>query len=185
MNIFYFKSDPEQCGKEHCDKHCVKQILEYAQLLCTAHRVLDGKESIGISKSGRKQKVWTLDPQRDSILYKASHVNHPSNEWTRDCSGNYLWLYQLWHHLCQEYTHRYDKIHTTSKLDEYLKYTPKKIKLGYFSPPWRAMPDQYKVPKEVPGYCEKSYQAYFNGEKQHIASWKKRNTPEWFALRKD
>ena len=28
----------------HCDKHVVKMILEYAQLLSTAHRVLDGDE---------------------------------------------------------------------------------------------------------------------------------------------
>ena len=26
------------------DKHCVKMILEYAQMLSTAHRELDGEE---------------------------------------------------------------------------------------------------------------------------------------------
>jgi hypothetical protein len=40
MNIFYLSDDPVQCAKWHCDQHVTKMILEYAQLLSTAHRVL-------------------------------------------------------------------------------------------------------------------------------------------------
>jgi hypothetical protein len=36
MNIFYLHNDPETCAIEHVDKHVVKMILEYAQLLSTA-----------------------------------------------------------------------------------------------------------------------------------------------------
>jgi len=38
----------------HCDKHCVKMILETAQLLSTAHRELDGNywaDKFGLYKS--------------------------------------------------------------------------------------------------------------------------------------
>ena len=42
MNIFYLHNDPKICAEMHNDKHCIKMILEYAQLLSTAHRVLDG-----------------------------------------------------------------------------------------------------------------------------------------------
>ena len=38
MNIFYLDTDPELSAKYHCDKHVVKMILEYGQLLSTAHR---------------------------------------------------------------------------------------------------------------------------------------------------
>ena len=41
MNIFYLHEDPSICAKYHNDSHCVKMILEYAQLMCTAHRELD------------------------------------------------------------------------------------------------------------------------------------------------
>ena len=44
MNIFYLNESPEIAAVEHNDKHCVKMILESAQMLCTAHRVLDGNE---------------------------------------------------------------------------------------------------------------------------------------------
>ena len=43
MNIFYLDYDTKKCAEMHVDKHCVKMILEYAQLLSTAHRVLDGQ----------------------------------------------------------------------------------------------------------------------------------------------
>ena len=41
MNIFYLDPRPDTAAEMHCDKHCVKMILEYAQMLSTAHRVLD------------------------------------------------------------------------------------------------------------------------------------------------
>ena len=37
----------QRCAKQHVDKHVVKMIVEYAQLLSTAHRVLDGEEYEG------------------------------------------------------------------------------------------------------------------------------------------
>ncbi len=57
MNIFYLDSDPRICAQMHNDKHCVKMILEYAQLLSTAHRVIDGVLTVGVSDSGRKKRL--------------------------------------------------------------------------------------------------------------------------------
>ena len=48
MNIFYLDKRPDDAAEMHCDKHCVKMILEYAQMLSTAHRVLDGDDAIQI-----------------------------------------------------------------------------------------------------------------------------------------
>ena len=44
MNIFYLDKDPVIAAQMSCDKHCIKMILESAQMLSTAHRVLDGDE---------------------------------------------------------------------------------------------------------------------------------------------
>lgn len=43
MNIFYLDRDVSKCAEYHNDKHVVKMIIEYAQLLSTAHRVIDGE----------------------------------------------------------------------------------------------------------------------------------------------
>ena len=54
-------------------------IIEYAQIMSTAHRVFDGEEYYGKTKNGRKIKRWKMNSNLEHILYKASHVNHPSN----------------------------------------------------------------------------------------------------------
>jgi hypothetical protein len=83
MNIFYLDHDAERCAEMHNDKHVVKMILEYAQLLSTAHRVLDGTIIDRLSPSGRKQKAYLLADNRESSLYSATHINHPSAVWVK------------------------------------------------------------------------------------------------------
>lgn len=64
-------------------------IRDYAQLLSTAHRVLDGDMVIGVGKTGRKQTRYVLPDSRESLLYTASHVNYPSAIWVRKSHHNY------------------------------------------------------------------------------------------------
>ena len=78
MNIFYLHEDPVQNAMWHIDKHIVKMPIEYGQLLSTAHRILDGWEYLDKTKNGRRIKRWRLFDEREDLLYKASHVNHPS-----------------------------------------------------------------------------------------------------------
>ena len=181
MNIFYLHSDPKMCAECHVDKHVVKMPLEQFQVLSTAHRIIDGKQSIALSKSGRRQQIWTLDnPEMEQILYKATHVNHPSAKWARHSAANYQWLFEMTCHLLDEYTHRYGKHHACERLIPYLAQLPKKISTAYpFSPPWRAMPDEYKLPKTTENYAVESYRAYYLGAKQHILKWKNRPVPDW------
>lgn len=177
MNIFYIHSDAKTCAEMHLDKHVVKMILEYAQLLSTAHRVLDGVHHVGLSKSGRKQTRYVLSDDRDAVLYSATHINHPSAKWCRHTSENYKWLYSLFIECMTEYTHRYGKVHACDKLKDVLSQPPKNIPVGEFSAPWRAMPDEFKVE----GDTILSYRNYYVGAKANFAKWTKRNTPDWFT----
>ena len=180
MNIFYLDKDPKTCAEMHVDKHCVKMILETAQLLSTAHRVLDGTEVIGVSKTGRKAKRWELNDSRESILYSATHINHPSAVWCRQSLWNYVWLADLLNHLCEEYTFRYKKVHKVERdglLNTLLINVPRKIPDVLFTEPTPAMPDQYKVP----GNSIQSYKNYYLGEKTRMFSWKNRNKPDWIS----
>jgi hypothetical protein len=187
MNIFYLDHCPQKCAEYHVDKHVVKMILEYCQLLSTAHRILDGKETIAESKTGRKVKRWILPDERETVLYSATHVNHPSAVWCRETAGNYHWLYKLLTSLCTEYTYRYGKVHKCQEtgLVDALQFAPLKIdSQDPFSGPTPAMPDHCKVP----GDSLKSYRNYYIMEKQRMWSWKgkinKREVPpfmkEWF-----
>ena len=176
MNIFYFDRDVTKCAEYHNDKHVVKMILEYAQLLSTAHRVLDGKEYIDAS-SGRKIKRWRLeDTSLEGCLYKATHVNHPSAVWVRQSNNNYNWLVCLFQSLLSEYTHRYGKIHSCDRLVYWLRKPPINIPTGYKTQPTPAMPDEYKVQ----GDSLQSYRNYYIGAKKTMAKWKNREIPSWW-----
>jgi len=179
LNIFYLSHNPVECAKFHVDRHTTKMVLEYAQLLSTAHRVLDGVELIGLSDSGRKKKFWTLGDSRDYTLYKATHINHPSAVWARQSAENYLWLANMLIALCEEYTYRYGKIHKTERdglAYVLLKNIPHNIGNSGFTQPTPAMPDEVKIA----GDSIKSYRNYYINNKTHLASWKKRSTPGWY-----
>lgn len=178
MNIFYLDHNTQNCAEMHVDRHCVKMILEYAQLLSSAHRVLDGSLLTGISDKGRKNTSWILDDDRHDILYKATHINHPSAIWARKGAQQYRWLHNLLIDLCKEYTHRYGKIHKVERsgLLWKLESLPKNIHTDVFwSEPTPAMPEQYRVA----GDSIQSYKNYYLGDKSHMFKWKNRSTPDW------
>ena len=57
MNIFYLDKNPITAAKMSCDKHVCKMIIESAQMLSTAHRMLDGVKYKGKTKNGRNTKM--------------------------------------------------------------------------------------------------------------------------------
>lgn len=170
MNIFYLDRDPATAAAMHCDKHVVKMILETAQMLSTAHRVLDGD-----------------DPADEVGLYKRAFENHPCSIWLRDCVTNYMWGYNLFTSLLKEYTRRYKKFHASNRLSNLLSYEPDNIAkfkwecnmdapmswLGVTEPP-QCMPDKYKCEDPV-----QAYRNYYLGEKMYMAVWTEREVPAW------
>jgi hypothetical protein len=177
MNIFYLHNDPLTCAQMHNDKHCVKMILEYAQLLSTAHRLIDGTLVDSVSKTGRKAKRYVLPDSREHAIYTSTHVNHPSAVWVRQTDSNYHWLFSLFQALMVEYNYRYEKVHACSKLESYLSVLPKNIRQGNFTEPTPAMPDEYKVE----GDSIASYRNYYLGSKYKMSRWTNQVMPEWFA----
>ena len=142
----------------HCNKHVVKMILETAQMLSTAHRVIDG------------------DEYADRVgLYKMAHKNHPSTIWTRTSTENYMWLNRLFGALCREYTYRYEKHHASERLLGPLALVPNGMTYSGFTDPPQCMPDYCKGEDTV-----LAYQNYYILEKSRFAKWKKRPTPECF-----
>jgi hypothetical protein len=177
MNIFYLHNDAKLCAEFHNNKHVVKMILEYAQLMSTAHRVLDGLPDNILSEKGRRKTIYRLKDSREDVLYRATHINHPSAIWVRASHHNYVWLYKLWVHLMKEYTYRYGKMHASSRLLGSLYILPYNIPENVeFTEPTPAMPEEFKVSQN----SVLSYINYYVGAKQHIASWKNRKTPEWY-----
>jgi len=179
MNIFILDNDPVIAAQEQCDKHVVKMIVESAQMLSTVHRMLDGVMERRPSKSGAMLQYWKLNDQRESILYKACHFNHPSTVWTRESKANYQWHYKHFIALCDEYTYRYGKVHSTdTKLRIALQQIPTNIPEKHMTPFKLAMGSN---PECILEDAVESYRRFYETkQKRFTMVWTKRPVPKWF-----
>jgi len=156
MNIFFLDHDPLRAAQFHADKHCIKMVLETAQLLSSAHHILDS------------------NPPKN--IYKLTHKNHPSAIWVRDSLRNYEWTVKLFECLLLEYKYRYGKIHKSVELLETLKIPPEFIHHNIsFSTPPCVMPEEYIILNDVIG----SYRNYYKNGKKSLLKWTKRQKPDW------
>jgi hypothetical protein len=161
LNIFYLDQDPILAAQYQCSKHVTKMPLESAQMLSTAHRILDGEDA-------------------PIECYKIAHKGHPCTIWTMETSSNYEWHYKHFVALANEYTYRYGKIHASfTKLNNALKNLPKNIKHGPFTIPTLAMKDYPEC--MFPNDPVKSYRAYYRTKKDKFKMvWTNREVPDWF-----
>ena len=157
MNIFLLDSDTTKCAQAHGNKHVVKMITEYNQLLSTACHVF------GLATDE---------------MYRKTHVNHPSGVWVRESKANFEFLLELNIALCTEYTHRYGKVHASSRLIPLFIDILDKIPegKGELTPFVAVLPGQ--VVKN--GDTVQLYRDLYMGDKRHLAEWKNREQPEWF-----
>jgi len=163
MNIFVLDHDPIVAASMHCDKHVTKMSIEYAQILSSVHH------------------RWAT-PYTNS-LYKNTHKNHPSTKWAGDHLDHYDWLYALACATWDEYTHRYGKIHASSRLRDALSHRPigLSINRSELRPPPQCMPIIFKTYGGTWEETIASYHRYYREVKYTFATWKKRSIPEWFA----
>ena len=163
MNIFAVNEDPRLAALELPDKLVPKMIVESAQMLSTAHRVLDGD-------AGADAK----------LLYKKAYENHPSCIWVRKDAMNYWWLWMHALTLCEEYKWRFvddetsTKTHKTEFVIHQLQDLPVNIPTEKETS-WEVlqdlplcMPDQYKQGSNHNMYTTESYQQFITQDKPYM-----------------
>lgn len=157
-------------------------IIEYAQILSTAHRILDGVEKTIVTEAGRNKRIWEHpDAEKNERLYGVTHRNHPSAVWVRESIANYLWVYECMWWCNQEFRRRYghEKNHATlDRLSQVLSIAPLALLNGAtveFTPPPQCVADDCKTENTVAAYRD-----YYNKHKAGIAKWREGNIPEWF-----
>ena len=151
MNIFVLDKDKITNAKYYIDKHVIKMILEYTQILSSVY--------------------YFTDFIPDGI-YKLYGKNHPASLWARESLDNWLWLKEMADILVSEYEYRFNKTHKCKAVLANMP-TPhlQNIGLTDFA---QVMPDKYKNDN----VC-KAYQNYYLGDKIHLFNWKNRQVPEF------
>ena len=169
MNLFILSLNWKECAQYMFDKHISKMILEAVQMLCTAKKIVSPNE------------------EEDADLYKISHKNHPVSIWIRQSQANYIWTLNMVDAMHTEWKFRYnhpaEKMHKSYEVACYLSSViPPEDKFPCIglTPFAQAMPDEYKMADAV-----EAYRAYYQSPpKQKFASWKKRNAPDWYIIKK-
>ena len=105
MNIFVTDPDPRKSAIVLPDKHIVKMPLETCQMLAIVCSLKWG------------HGFGTL-PRADGTPYatlKGAFRNHPCTVWANESNAHAWWLLAHGMALCEEYTHRFDKVHSCEK----------------------------------------------------------------------
>jgi hypothetical protein len=169
MNIFVTSPCPKESATVLPDRHVNKMSLETCQML-----------SIVASKKWG-HNYGTL-PKTDGTPYKTekgAFRNHPCTLWAAQSIDNAYWLIKWGMHLCDEYTLRYNKIHSCYNTLLQAYYLFPKGKIDEVTPFVRAMPEEWKYDDTID-----TFTAY----KMYVASkpWVKDNylrlpnrKPEW------
>jgi hypothetical protein len=154
MNIFVLDYDIEKAAQYHCDKHVVKMITEYAQIMCT---------------------VLQQNNIHAEYFYKPTHINHPCTIWAGKTRSNYVWLNKLAKELYKEYKYRYGG--KTHKAGEVVLQLPiPKIPVVGLTPFAQVIPEQHRRKDVV-----EAYRTYYIEEKMNFVSYKNRKTPYWLT----
>ena len=173
MNLFFLDIDPKKCAIYHCNKHVVKMLLEIVQMLYTAHHMC-------------KTVELPID------CYKQHSPKHPTVIWVRINQFNYMYAAKLGLFLAEEYTFRYNRVHSCEKHIIWLNQNLPNFKIETYkdnvtlvinkkfeelgmTPIPLAMPDESKRNDPI-----KSYRKYYINSKSHFTKWTNRLSPWWF-----
>jgi len=155
MNIFFLDSNLTQSAQYHVDRHVVKQILESAQICCSAY------------------------PQ-GSAPYRATHTQHPDCLWARESLSNFKYVISYARALSEEYTYRYGKIHKTVAVLDWLEQNlPNIPDKGFTEPPrcFGPLKDSIKITNSVVA----DYRRYYCLGKSHLFNWTGRVKPDFIT----
>ena len=111
MNIFVTDPCPTKSAQHLDTKRVISQIKESAQMLATAIRLNGGPAT-----------------------YKVAHPNHPCTVWVRQSRNNYLWLFEHFLALIDEYKRRKNKEHACEAFILEFEYGIQFIPQGELTP---------------------------------------------------
>ena len=174
MNIFVTDPSPIVSAQVLPDKHIVKMPLECCQMLAIV-----------------ASKEWGHDfghlPRADGKHYKTkkgAFRNHPCTIWANEYVLNWRWLIRHGLALCEEYSHRYGKIHTCLRTLAYANsifpYADPTGRSGRDPTPFaRAMPDEFKHDTSIDTFT--AYKNYISSKPWVASNYlrKPSRKPDW------
>lgn len=167
MNIFVLSDDPIEAAQMHCDKHCIKMVVELYQQLGSA-----------LIRHGAKDEQMPLTQKNKPL--RGGYHNHPCTKWCGNSRDNFIWAANHAIALAKEYTFRYQKTHACENGIRKMAEMCQLIPANQLTPFAQAMPEQYRNLSAI-----KAYRDYYWFDKRlNIkCDWNKgRKPPSWWGI---
>jgi len=162
VNLFASDSDPTVSAISLADRHVVKMAVETAQVMWTA---LHLSAPDGVPEGG----------------YRPTHRGHPCVRWAAASRENFDWAAAHGLALCDEYQHRYGKVHGSRAALERAASLRDLVPDGSATPFALAMDDDLKDVGDPHGSYRRcllrKYAAWGS-----MARWTRRTPPTWWAV---
>jgi hypothetical protein len=136
-------------------------ILDCAQLLSSAHIMLDGRR---------------VAERRVPVVERPTFINHPCARWVREARANYIWTGILMGALAEQFELRFGKPNALADYAaKYLANWPYNIDLREQTEFACVVPVEYERRTVVD-----SYRTYYFEERQDQAVWTVVGAPDWW-----
>ena len=159
MNLFASDADPTAAARVLADRHVVKMAVETAQVLWTAlHLAAPGRVPDG--------------------GYRPTHRGHPCVRWAAASRGNFDWATHHGLALCDEYWHRYGRIHGSWAAILAVSTLADLVPDGSMTPFALAMDDDLRDESDPHGSYRRCLLRKY-GTWGSMARWTRRDPPLW------
>ena len=141
MNVFYTNVYPKAAADELCNIHLTELLIEYAQLMSSCHRAVDGFGPLWLKHNGNDRKWWLHDS--DTVNQKGKTVRltgyvllagvsdeHSMLQWISAGRANYAWVFIAWERMLENFKKVRGHPHEYEKLYEVLFDFPEKLPEG-------------------------------------------------------
>lgn len=174
MQVFFVDPDPRKAARALCDQHVPKMVLETAQILCDAARLLP------------------LGPRvAPTIPYRRARGNPWPAEWAAASRAHFNWLVEHGKELAHEHMlhwgpkHWHRSRHVIEWAGQVVPFIPFPEQ-PFLHPPYLSADDLAAL--GWPGYEKKgsagylTWRQHYKRTKAHFATWAKgtRKPPEWW-----
>ena len=154
MNLFAPDPCPVVSAQSLADRHVVKMAVEVAQILSTV-----------------------LAAHGLPAPYKPTHAHHPCTVWAGSCAAAFGWTVAHGLALCDEYEHRYGRVHGSRAAILAARDAGLALPEGVAPPFALAMPDAHRGPDPHAAY--RNYLAAKYAAWGGMARWTRRGRPGW------
>ena len=111
------------------------------------------------------------------------HLNYPMPKWVRSTKQNFDYTLQYGFALCEEFGYRFDKIHKSQSILEWIsRNLPMDNLHDTILTDWPRSFGNFRSEIDTTNDAVRDFREYYRRSKKHLARWTRREIPDWYYI---